>query len=238
MNDNNYKKEIPIFSLNYVNKLFRNLNKPVYIEYYKEDKFSFDENYPKGGSGIYLKDDFDLDPEAGDFENSKNIYENLKINETQASDNRLWTYLTHVRFWSYMKIRWPTDVKNPKSRIEERYFLHNLNIRSLTHNGISRLWWYTHLTIDRSRKDIYELTKVLLSRQDIAVQILDRSLGSNKNARKALLEFLSKNPEIKDSEDKTRELLKQLNLAGGVKNIPLLKVNEIKSILEILKSGL
>lgn len=237
MNDNNNRKEIPIFILNYVNKLFRNLEKSEYIKYYMEDKFPYEEIYPKGGTGIYLKDDFNLDPDAGDFENSKNIYDNLKINETQASDNRLWTYLTHVRFWTYMKKRWPLDIENPVSRIKDRYFLNSLKLETLTRNGISRLWWYAHLTIDQSRKDHYELTRILLSRQDIAVGILERSLGSNKNVRKALLEFLSENPEIKDSEDKTREIIKQLNLAGGVKNIPMLKVNEIKSILEIIKSG-
>jgi hypothetical protein len=34
------------------------------------------------------------------------------------------------------------------------------------------------------------------------------------------------------SEDKTRELIKYLNLAGGVKNLSMLKLNEVKRILE------
>jgi len=111
--------------------------------------------------------------------------------------------------------------------IRDRYFLNTLNIRSLTHNGISRLWWYPHLTIDNSRKDKYELAKVLLSLQDIPVSLLERSLGSNTNVRKAVLEFLLENPQYKTSKN-VQNLLRQLNLAGGVKNIPMLKLAEIK----------
>lgn len=233
--------EMPLFTLNYVNKLFRDLDKSEYLEYYKEGKFPFDENYPKGGSGIYLRDDFDLNPEASDFENSKILFENIQINETQASDKRLWTYLTHVHFWDYMKVKWKINFhkeeKNTIAYIKDRYFLNTLNIRSLTHNGISRLWWYSYLTIDESRKDKYELTKVLLSLQDIPVSLLERSMGSSKNVRRAILEFILENPEIKNGK-KIQELMKQLNLAGGVKNIPMLKLAEIKSILEIIKSGL
>ena len=73
--------------------------------------------------------------------------------------------------------------------------------------------------------------------QEIPVSLLERSMGSSKNVRIAILEFILENPEIKNGK-KIQELMKQLNLAGGVKNIPMLKVNEIKSIIEIIKSGL
>jgi len=137
-----------------------------------------------------------------------------------------------------MKKDWAIDFSKDKAKIvdfiRDRYFLNTLNIRSLTHNGISRLWWYTHLTIDDSRKDKYELTKVLLSLQDIPVSLLERSIGSNSKVRKAVLEFLLENPEIKTSKN-VQNLLKQVNLAGGVKNIPMLKLNEIKSLLNGVK---
>lgn len=105
-------------------------------------------------------------------------------------------------------------------------------------NGISRLWWYAHLTVDDKRKDKYELTKVLLNRAEIAVGILERALGSNNNIRTALLEFLKENSSIKDSENKTRELLKGLNLVGGVKNLPFLETDEIKQILDDIKPAM
>jgi hypothetical protein len=201
--------------------------------YSLKDKFQYEENYPRGGSGIYIEDNFDLNGDKTDIENSISLYENLELNETQASDKRLWTYLTHVWFWNYMKKRWPiNDSEEVIGRIKGRYFINNVNIETLTRNGISRLWWYAHLTIDKSRKDHYELTKILLKRQEIAVGILERSLGSINNVRKGLLEYLSDNPVVMNSEDKTRDLIKFLNMAGGVKNLSMLKVGEVRKILD------
>ncbi|RMZ51989.1 hypothetical protein EB822_00665 [Flavobacteriaceae bacterium PRS1] len=232
------KIEIPLFTTNYTTRLFKNLENETYIENYRSEKFIFDSNFASGTSGIFIKSDFKLNPNDHISTNSINLYENLQINETHASDRRLWTYLTHVHFWTYMKKDWAIDFSKDKAKIvdfiRDRYFLNTLNIRSLTHNGISRLWWYTHLTIDDSRKDKYELTKVLLSLQDIPVSLLERSIGSNSKVRKAVLEFLLENPEIKTSKN-VQNLLKQVNLAGGVKNIPMLKLNEIKSLLNGVK---
>jgi hypothetical protein len=97
-----------------------------------------------------------------------------------------------------MKNRWPLDdLENPKNRIIDRYHLKYLKLESLTRNGISRLWWYVHLTIDLKRNDKFELTRTLLSRADLSVGILERALGSNRNIRIGLLEFLLKMMRIK-----------------------------------------
>lgn len=230
------KKEIPIFTESYTEKLFRNLNNTEQIKLYFRDKFIYEEYFPRGGSGIFLEDDFKLNiinSEKNDIENSIALYKSLELNETQASDKRLWTYLTHVRFWDYMKKRWPLDdAKDITNRIKDRYFLNNVNIESLSRNGICRLWWYSHVTIDESRKDPYELTKILLNRQEIAVGILERRLGSISCVRKGILEYLRDNPKIMNNEDNTRELIKYLNLVGGVKNLSMLKFKEVRKILD------
>lgn len=232
------KIKVPLFTTNYTNRLYKNLELDSNLENYNSVKFDFETNFAFGNSGIIISDDFKLNPKEHISTNSIFLYENLKINETQASDKRLWTYLTHVHFWDYMRQEWEIDFTKDKSKIvdfvRDRYFLNTLNIRSLTHNGISRLWWYTHLTVDQSKRDKYELTKVLLSLQDIPVSLLERSMGSSSNVRKAVLEFLLENPDYKTSKN-VQNLLRKLNLAGGVKNIPMLKLNEIKSILSKIK---
>jgi len=232
------KTEIPLFSTNYTNRLFKNLELDSSLENYKSNKFVYEPIFAIGNSGIYIDKNFNLNPDEHISKNSISLYENLQINETQASDKRLWTYLTHVHFWDFMKKTWQIDFTKDKSKVVEfirdRYFLNTLNIRTLTHNGISRLWWYSHLTVDNSRKDKYELTKVLLSLQDIPVSLLERSMGSNSNVRKAVLEFLLENPKFKTSKN-VQNLLRQLNLAGGVKNIPMLKLTEIKTLLSRIK---
>lgn len=225
--------EIKIFSEKYVNQLIRGLREPEIIKRYQEKKFSYEENYPIGSTGIFLNNDIKLDP-GNDFQSSITLYENLNLNETQASDKRLWVYLTHVIFWDYMRERWPIKKNReykPVNRIRDRYLLTTLNLRTLTRNGISRLWWYTHLTVDEDRKNKYELTEILLSRADLTVGITERALGSSYNARTAILEFLKENEEIRQNETKTRSLITGLNLAGGPKAIPYLDKSAIKNLL-------
>ena len=235
------REEIKIFTYDYVVELQRMVEIEEEFGGYLNEVFSYQEKYPKGRTGVYIPKGFDLKmPKKGDsfdLDNSVSLYENISgLNPAAASDVRLWTYLVHTRFWDYMRKRWPIDnFDNPKGRILDRYHLKYLNLQSLTRNGLSRLWWYVHLTIDNKRIDKYELTKILLSRADIAVGLLERSIGSNKNIRFAVLEFLKENEDISKNEKKTRSLLNQVNLLGGVKNLPFLKLNDIKEYLYKIK---
>jgi hypothetical protein len=232
------KHQIKFFSAFYVDKLYRNVAATENYDNYLSKQFVFEEKYAKGPTGIFIDREIKLDPEKSDLANSITLYEALKgLDEVQASDERLWTYLTHVHFWEYMKGRWPIeDSKKPLSRIRERYFLRNLNLESLTRNGLSRLWWYAHITLDTHRKNKYELLEILLQRQDLVVGITERAIGSNKKIRTSLLEYLKENPSIAESEDLSRELIKTLNLYGGVKILPFLEISDIKKLLSDLGS--
>jgi hypothetical protein len=235
------KQELKIFSYSYVDDLIRNVKNQNNLDYYQKVIFPFKESFAKGKTGIYINKTCNLISPAStrknyDFENSQLLYENIgPLNEVQASDPRLWTYLTHVVFWDYMVKRWPISNVNDDSevgRILDRYFLRSLNLESLVRNGLSRLWWYAHLTIDINRKNKYELTEILLERADISVGILERSLGANKSIRFAILEFLRDNPDIRMQEDKTRILIRKLNLVGGVKNLPHLYKDNLVDLLK------
>lgn len=228
--------EINVFTYGYVADLLRNVKVKMDFSPYYSKCFPHEENYPKGRSGIIIPDDFKLiNSENGkhfDLENSIALYEKISgVSPAVASDERLWTYLTHVLFWEYMKSRWPIDNTGKKDdikgRIINRYFLKGSNLETLSRNGISRLWWYAHLTVDESRSDKYELTRVLLERADIAVGLLERAFGANDSIRKSFLKFLQKNDDIRKSEAKTRSLLKLINLAGGVRNLPGLNEDDL-----------
>jgi hypothetical protein len=233
--------EQKIFSSLYVDRLYREVIESKNVSNYKKEIFPYEEIYPKGGTSIHLDQEKSLLVPEGtntkDIENCKTIYSAFKLlTPTQASDPRLWTYLTHVTYWNYMKSRWPVNkAKNPVNRIRDRYFLRTLNLQALTRNGISRLWWYGYLTYDGNRKNPWELTETLLSRADLVVGITERALGCNKNILTALLDFFNENPEIRESEMSSRKLLKKLNLVGGVKNLPFLDSTEIKEILNNVK---
>ncbi len=237
-------EELKVFTYNYVEELRRKVEKDGDYSDYLNDSFPYKDIYPKGRTGVLLSSDFELlipDLKSKyDLENSIRLYENLSgMNPTIASDVRLWTYLVHVRFWKYMRNRWnlEDDLKEPSKRVLERYHLKYLNIRSLTRNGVSRLWWLAYLTVDPKRNDKYELTKILWSRADLTVGLMERSMGSNHNIRVALLEFLGENEEIRASEDLTRELIKSLNLVGGVKILPYMSISDLKLLLKEIKTN-
>jgi hypothetical protein len=103
------------------------------------------------------------------------------LTPVQASDARLWTYLTHSVYTAYTAARWPiaadTEVLR---RIRERYFVEGEGLASITRNSIARLWWFGHLTFDATRSDHYELADVLLSLQDIQVAFLERTIGRSR----------------------------------------------------------
>lgn len=232
------KMELKVFQQSYVDKLYREVSSTNNCDGYKLDSFPYEEKFPEGTTALYIDKGFTLDGNKNDLENTKALYSQLKtMNTTQASDERFWTYLTHVVFWRYMRERWPAEkAQDGKElgRIKDRYFLRSPNIESLTRNGIARLWWYGYLTYDKNRENPFELTEILLKRADLSVGITERAIGSNRNIRIAILEFLKEHSVILDSEDETRKLLKELNLCGGVRNLPFLQVTELKGILQVI----
>ncbi len=233
--------KVRVFTKSFTDRLFQDSQKTPSL-YNTENFIVPDDAYAIGETGLKVEEDIlaKVNSTDGstkdDIENSIRIYEALDINLTTASDPRLWVCLTHTYFYEYMKKRWPLDSpesKSKKSRIKDRYHLRSLSLNNLSRNGISRLWWMAHLTQDLERNDKYELTRVLSSRQDLIAGLLERYLGSNENIRKAILNFLLQNESYLEIEDKRRALLRQINLIGGVKNLPLLDESEI--LMEIRK---
>jgi hypothetical protein len=127
---------------------------------------------------------------AEDLQNARSLYVALQgLTPAQAADERLWAYMTHVLFWGYMRSRWPVDAA-AEHRIRERYFVDPPGPRGLVRNGISRLWWYAHVTYDERRDDPFELTAVLLHTEDVAQQLMERSISNSPRILKAVLSAL------------------------------------------------
>lgn len=170
------------------------------------------------------------EPSDTDKENSKRIYEAFRgrINPVQAAEERLWTYLCHETFWDYMIWRWPPK---KEGTIISRYFFDGESSRALSRNGISRLWWFAHLTYDESRNDPYELTNILLYSQDIQHNLLERNFGRNRTILHTVLDFLRVHPEIKGKEQYVK-IVKTLNRLGGVRLLDALGPERIKEYIE------
>ncbi|WP_274649018.1 DUF6339 family protein [Paenibacillus humicola] len=173
-----------------------------------------------------------------DYENTKKIYTALKeLTILQATDERLWVYLTHTIFWKYMRKRWPVesylDKDKPEEAIKERYFFMANRDRALIRNGIARLWWYGYVSYDENREDPFELTKVLLSKLDIAQSLLERSFSRNPDITKSVLSVL-KQKELESSfidRENFRSLMMYINQLGGVTILDTLDPEDLEELV-------
>ncbi len=169
-------------------------------------------------SGIEV-DDFQLMPGNSDTDavNSIALYESLrgKLNRLQATDFRLWAYLSHTSCLEYMKTRWPLEEGARDSwlgRISDRYFIASRS--PYMRNGISRLYWSAELTYDETNSNPYEYLEYVLKWQDLAVGALDRQIG---RARNSILGNLQALKEADLNEDDRRLFFTKINQYGGVK---------------------
>lgn len=177
-----------------------------------------------------------------DLLNAIEIHRHLgALTPAQATDQRLWTRLSHIEFRKYMQQRFPleryADSTEKATRfVRRRYFLADSQARSLMRNGISRLWWAAHLTVDHEREDPYELTAVLLAKLDIAKNLLERSMGRSRSVLVGFLDFLNENADtLLAPGDAARENIRQLsrfvNLAGGTAMLDALSSEHISDML-------
>lgn len=177
-----------------------------------------------------------------DLENTKIVFSAFPtLTPLQARDPRLWTRLTHMECWKYMRKRWDVsrqtgDDAKKQRYVLEHYFVRQNQSRMLLRNGIARLWWYGYLTHDPKRADPFELTEVLLSYLDIAQQVLERNMGRAESVRVGFLDFLRGNMEklgtsSEQRRRRIREFAKSLNLRGGAMLLDCLTPDGVQSIL-------
>jgi len=168
-----------------------------------------------------------------DLINTRLLYDAFKsLTPTQASNKFMWTYLCHAEpeYRRYIVKRW-TDLR--VNTIKTRFFVTSSK-SSLFDNSLSRLWWYAHLTYDKSNSNPYSLTEVLLINQTICTDFIDTYNSRNLNRAKGVLgavkdfkDILNKNEGIVDY---FRACNKYLNRYAAVTNIDYLESHEIKQI--------
>lgn len=190
-----------------------------------------------------LPEDLLLLPEGDekfDLENSKRLYTALHgLTLTQAADPRLWSYLTHVKYWKYMRKRWPikanAESDKVKGSIVSRYFLVGDKARALTRNGVARLWWAGHTCYATARAgDEFAYARALFATQDVYASLMERAFSKNKKIIQPVLSVLTKEMSKGspfDNRDNVRDLGKHLVLLGGAMVLEILDPSSIEDIV-------
>ncbi len=203
-----------------------------------------------GADAWYLQSSIDM-PEAlalkppaskselFDLDNTKMLYTALRhLNPIQAADERLWAYLSHITCWDYMRKRWAVEQYVGKPRfaeiVQERYFFMPDRPRALIRNGIARLWWYGYTTYDDERGDPFELTAVLLKKEDVTQSVLERAFSRNRTLTRAILSVLLEREKAGTpfyERERIRDLAKYLVQVGGVTILDALPLAEIRDVV-------
>ncbi|WP_090799695.1 DUF6339 family protein [Paenibacillus sp. GP183] len=229
-------------------------NVPVYFQQqkYQSDEPWIDESWAIPSNIVapeivFLKHSLRVEGKRAihfDLENVKTLYAALKhLSPAEASNERLWSYLTHSTFWKYMHSRWPieatdeeelpdgeeTKKKNPLNRVETRYFLSGQ--KAPVRNGLARLWWFGYTTYDEALDNPWELTENLLHNSDLTLNLVERNFSRNLEFTKAILSTLAdikKNSPDFYNRDRFRELMKYFNFAGGMSLVDLINLSDVR----------
>lgn len=207
---------------------------------------------PKGGfRGIK-----DRSVTKHDFDNSRALYEALKISRVQASDSRLWAYLSLGPYFSYIRKRYVPRTKKQKILLPSKYYEYNseeqktirsyiqtrfftgTDNRTLRRNAISSLWWATELTyapwerwtgFPEVSNDKYYYSKIILSDTDLFLNVFERTFGKDNKIIFPLIDVFAENNFTREQK---RIIYKKINTDLAFRNYSVIEYKEIKSLIK------
>ena len=215
------------------------------------EKFLSDENYTRSTSvelvgtnfSKCLGDNFDSNTITGDDpKHCEAIFRALEnLTPQQATDERIWVYLTHFTFWDYTRTRWPigTDSKKQKGKIISHFF--SRGVRGIVRgNAISRLWWMgfaCNRACDHLNVQLRTALDALLSKQDVRKEMMERGFFRSAPIFQSVMKFIllsyDGNEKLHD-RDKFRQLTQELNRIGGMRVLDALEQTELDKLIENL----
>jgi hypothetical protein len=188
------------------------------------------------------------DVAATDCENAILLYNYLPgLSRTQAADSRLWVTLAHTTFWDYVRARWGEDDRSRlRTAVLRHWFVPEGGSKAaLRTQAISRLWWAAHLTYAPwegdpqlsvfETADKFHFTRVLLKRQQIYFDLVERDYGSDLRLRTCILDALDRYlPSVSWKDGLSRESSKRLNLLLKHQQVASLDVGRLRKACDIL----
>jgi hypothetical protein len=182
------------------------------------------------------------DVASHDADNAILVYNYLgALNRTQAADTRLWATLAHTTFWDYVRARWGEDDRDKlRTAVLRHWFVpEGASKAALRTHAVSRLWWAAHLTCAPWERDPelgvfksadrFRFTRILLRRQQIYFDLVERDYGSDLRLRICVLDALDRHaPSVSWKDALSREASKRLNLLVKHRQIGSLDLDSLR----------
>ena len=174
----------------------------------------------------------------GDPTRCESIYHALRnLTPQQATDERVWAYLTHFVFWDYARARWPLNGNKEKRRkiIMSHFFVSG--IRGMVRdNAVSRLWWMAHVCNRMKDCKLADALGALLLKEDARKEIMERAtFCRSEPIFNSLMNFMLRsfngNQQLHERKH-FRQLSKELNRVGGVRVLDSLEPPHLDGLIE------
>lgn len=203
-----------------------------------------------------------LDPEKGsaaEIGNSLLVFEAIKgMTPAMATEERIWTRLTHFEGLGYTRTRWPLK-DAPKenigilggltgarektkeqrknvlhqniTQVEKHYFAHG-RTGYRDDNAISRLWWNAYIAKRVDPSDLKGVLTELLRSADIRSSLVERPMLSNRaGLLRGIIRTMRNSPEIYGTERTFRQFMIAVNFRGGGVLFETLSEDEMDAVL-------
>ena len=225
-----------VFKESYVKELRDKVRAGINLADYSKEEFPYDKAMVSSIRELYQPTELLEKMDFGDdLSSAKALYEAYpQMTPLLASNDSLWTYLTHVDLFPYIQQRWPKVTQGDADRtyIENHWFQGgNFSYQST----LSGMWWSVYCTIDENRgsERKYEITDFLFSHVHFR-ELAGTSLFRHKEAVIGIMEFLKENPELSSSytRERIRYIMKYFNQLGASKLLSYLKREFFKSELK------
>jgi hypothetical protein len=202
------------------------LRDSVEPEKYAGECFEYDESQVKPLANVHQPVDLldKMDPDNL-LESAIALFEAYKdLTPLAASKIELWAYLSHVDLFGFMQKWYPevTEGKADARFIRDRWFR---SPKGPIRSSLAGLWWSVYCSIDESREDKYELTRMLFRNDNIRTHYFGPStIFRHREAVIGILEFLVENPDISNVHFSSRciYIIQYFNRLGAVKQLAYL----------------
>lgn len=170
-------------------------------------------------------------PIDGDYVNAKILFEHLKdLNETQASDDRLWAGLAFTIGYDFLKYRWTLD---SIVKVKYRWLFYTTNRRRLFYHGLSRLWWFVKMTYCPEALNPYELTEFVFKYPQIMKAITYRNYSNSDRLRKIIiksfLKYVKQGGNL--AVNKIDEIYKYISNLGSVSILDVMDEEYLETLI-------
>lgn len=236
-------KNLEILSLDSLEKLRNTIKTSLDFKLTSLDSIVSRYDLKMVSSNFAIDEDIELFlPEGADWNenndkiNSQLIYKSIPdLNILTSTDERLWVTLAFGIFSEYSKKRWLRQTNDSKT-ILNHWFAPTARTRWRDHS-ISRLWYVGYFATTFQDLEAPKVLDVLYWNSELINSFLGRPrTTSSRKVSEIILKLLysecSKTSPSSFKRDPFRNLMKEVDLQSGARDLDLIPISELEKVLE------